>query len=997
DVGGAGLQPGGHPLLAARAELASGGYLLTGRLSLAAHPWLADHAINGTVILPATAYLDLALHAASQAGCGTVSELTLHSPLSLPAQEDVLLQAVIDPADEAGRRGLSVFSRPAAPDDAGWTCHATGSLSPGPGRTADPAPADPAPADPAPADPAPADRSPADSRPAEPSPTDSGGEDLSAADLAARTSLPGAWPPAGATPADLDALYGRLASAGFSYGAAFRGLTAAWHAGDEVHAEIGLPADAGTTPSGYGLHPALLDAALHAAALAAGGDPGELRLPFSWSEVTLHQPGASSLRVRARCDGSTASLAIADEAGQPVVSIGSLTLRPVPPGLLTGAGPIGDALHQLSWLPAPVQPGRAHSANGQPGTLPSANGQPAVSGPASGQPAASRSANGRPAAAHPASGKADVAPTAAGQPAAATSANGRQAAAGSVAVLGDSSVAGPGPACYPDLAALRASAAAGTVAPDLVIAPVLPDGDTLTGAHAAATRVLALLQDWLRDGPPGEPPLAIVTRGAVAVSTDEPVAGLAAAPVWGLVRSAQSENPGRFLLADTDDTDASRQVLAAALAAGESSVAVREGQVFVPRLTRFTSTSQDDSASRSQTAGIDPGGTVLITGGTGTLGALVARHLATAHGARHLLLTSRRGPAAEGADALRAELAASGTELDVVSCDSADRDELARVLGQIPAEHPLTAVIHAAGVTDDATLPALDEQRLAAALRPKIDGAWHLHELTRDTPLAAFVLFSSLAGLVGSPGQANYAAANSFLDALAQHRRGQGQPATSLAWGLWEHSSGITAGLTAADRARIERGGILPLPAGDALTLLDVALTGGDRPLPAALSQPGSSQPAAGQPAAGRAVLVPARFSPGALRAQARSGLLPQLLHRLVPANSITGTGHGPASPVAGHPAGDGGAGLRGQLTGKNPADQERLLLSLVRDHVAAVLGFGSAASVPADRGLLDLGLDSLGTIELRNRLDAATGLKLPATLPFDYPTPLAIAGYLGA
>jgi NADP-dependent 3-hydroxy acid dehydrogenase YdfG/acyl carrier protein len=727
---------------------------------------------------------------------------------------------------------------------------------------------------------------------------------------APEADLAGTWPPAAGTPADVAGLYERLGDLGFNYGPTFGGLTRAWHDGDAVYADIGLPPESGTVAGGFGLHPALLDAALHAAALAVPADEGGgLRLPFGWSGVTLHQRGASSLRVRARCDGATVWLAVADETGEPVASISSLTLRPVSAEQLVPAGrPAGDALHRITWTPVAAR-------------SPETAVNLAVVG--------------------------DHWPAATGQP----------------------SLAGGHVTSYQDLAGLREALTAGADPPDLVIAPVWSDGDTIATAHATAGHVLSLVKDWLSDSPPSAPPLAVLTRGAVAVRDDEDVPGLGAAPAWGLVRSAQAEYPGRLLLADIDDDEASRQVLAAALGTAltvaEPSVAVRAGQVYVPRLARVT--EPEPHADPSDTTTLNPDGTVLITGGTGTLGVLVARHLVNTHGVRHLLLTSRRGPAAEGTDALRAEFADLGAELTVARCDAADRDDLSALIAGVPAGHPLTAVIHAAGVVDDATVLALDSGRLGTVLRPKVDGAWHLHELTRDAGLAAFVMFSSLAGTLGNPGQANYAAANTFLDALATHLRARGHAATSIAWGLWEGSSGVTSGLDAADLARIERSGILPLPVTQGLALLDVALRG-QRPL-----------------------LVPARLNLGALRAQAQSGMLPALLRGLVPnAGGTAADGR----PTAGGAAG-GGAALARQLTGQSRADQDRLLLALVRDHIAAVLGHPSGASVPADRGLLDLGLDSLGTIELRNRLGLATGLVLPVTLPFDYPTPQAIAGYL--
>ncbi|WP_344295849.1 beta-ketoacyl reductase, partial [Streptomyces synnematoformans] len=362
-------------------------------------------------------------------------------------------------------------------------------------------------------------------------------------------------------------------------------------------------------------------------------------------------------------------------------------------------------------------------------------------------------------------------------------------------------------------------------------------------------------------------------------------------------------------------------------------------------------------------------GTVLITGGTGTLGALVARHLVTAHGVRHLLLTSRRGPAAPGADALVAELTELGATVTVAACDVADRDALARLLAGIPADQPLTAVVHAAGTTDDGVVDSLTPEAVDRVLAPKA-AAWTLHELTRELPRPpAFVLFSSFAGTAGSAGQANYAAANSFLDALAHHRRAAGLPAASLAWGLWESASGITAALDAADLARIGRTGVAPLATAEALALFDAVL--------AAATPPAEQLPPA---------LAPVRLVPARLRALAAAGELPALLRRLVRTPAA-----GTAAAAPAEPAHD----LVARLSALPAAEQETALLDLVRGQVADVLGHADLTQVEAERGFKDLGFDSLTAMELRNRLQRATGTRLRATLVFDYPAPAAVAEHL--
>ncbi|MER6049956.1 type I polyketide synthase [Streptomyces sp. NPDC001793] len=347
-------------------------------------------------------------------------------------------------------------------------------------------------------------------------------------------------------------------------------------------------------------------------------------------------------------------------------------------------------------------------------------------------------------------------------------------------------------------------------------------------------------------------------------------------------------------------------------------------------------------------APLDPEGTVLITGGTGGLGALLARHLVVRHGARHLLLVSRRGPDHPEAEAARAELAGLGARVTVVACDAADRDQLRRTLDGIPAQHPLTAVVHAAGVVDDALLASLTPERAEAVLAPKAAAAVHLDELTRDLDLSAFVLFSSVSAQLGVPGQAAYGAANAHLDALATRRHRAGLPALSLAWGLWDRRTGMTAGLDESARQRWADRGIAPLSASTGLELFDRALS------------------------SGRPVTAPLAFDAATLR---RRPTVPAVLRSLVrPATTARRT-----RPVAAAPA----------------ATTPEALLDLVLTHAAAVQGHADATAVDPHRAFSDAGFDSMTVLELRQRLSAAVARPLPSTLLFDHPTPTAVADHL--
>ncbi|MGN5636087.1 SDR family NAD(P)-dependent oxidoreductase, partial [Streptomyces sp. AC154] len=727
-----------HPFLRSATSTADDdGLLLSGLLSLGGHPWLAGHVVLGAVLLPATAFVDMAVHAGDRVGAPVLEELTLTAALSLPRDATVELQVKVARADAHGRRAVVFHARPHTPGyQAPWTRHASGTLAP--------------------------------------------------QELSEPPAAPGPWPPEGAVPLPLDTgagedFYDRLAHGGLRYGPAFQGLRAAWRLGDDILAEVSLPAAEHSDAGRFTLHPALLDSALHTLMLAgAAPDDSGVSLPFAWSGVRLHASGARRLRVRVSPTAENgARLELADGSGTPVATVASLVLRPLPREQLNAVRAHDDCLFRLDWTPLP--------ASSAASTAPATSGLLGEPGPRLRETLL----------------RSDVRPMA-----------------------------------YADVAA------AGADAPAVVIAsPPLTgtDGaDRAAAAHRTAGWALRLVQDWLADERLADSRLVIVTSGAVltGAETDDRTAtgddALACAPVWGLFRSAQTENPGRFALVDTDDSPASAGALAQALTSPEPQTALRDGVMYVPKLVPASRKATDGGPARR----LDPEGTVLITGGAGSLGVSFARHVVAEHGVRHLLLVGRRGADAPGAAGLSAELAGLGAEVTVAACDVADRTALAALLADIPDKHPLTGVVHTAGVLDDGVIPALTPERLDRVLRPKVDAALALHELTRGCELAVFALFSSVAGVFGSGGQGNYAAANSFLDALAQHRGSTGLPGTSLVWGPWQQSGGMTAELRAADLRRMARSGLVPLRTEEGLALFDTAVGSRDAVLVAARLDP---------------------------------------------------------------------------------------------------------------------------------------------------------------
>ncbi|MEV6341168.1 SDR family NAD(P)-dependent oxidoreductase [Nocardia vinacea] len=837
----------GHPLVTNMVPLAGRDqWLFTGRLSVRTHPWIADHAVFGSVLLPGTAFAELALTAGAQLDVAVIGELLLEAPLVFADGAEVDLQVSVEEADDAGRRRFAIYSRADAADrDATdrdpWVLHAGGVL------------------------------------------TAADGDEVP-------TWSEANWPPSGAQPSE-SALYDRLADKGFDYGPVFQGVTAMWTRGEQTFAEVSLDDSVSGSAAAFGIHPALLDACLHAAIDGLDNDlsPEQLPLPFSFTGVRLWRSGVAAMRARVSRDaGGQVSIAAVDETGAVVLTIDAVAARPIDAAALHAVAAVRrSAPLSLRWIPSEL--------------------------PAS-------------------------------------------AAGGVLATLG--AVRLPGIELhYPDITEMIAAESV----PDVVVWSITDptaarygriDGDTAAAVRSSVHSALATVRSWLADERLADTRLVVATRCAAGLPGE--AVDLAAAAVTGLIRTAQSEYPGRIVLLDHDG-DLGDAVVRGVIESDRAQVAVRDGAMCVPRLG-----AMDGLIGRAETfgrTGAFGDGTVLITGGTSGLGAVMARHLVHTHGVEHLLLVSRRGDAAHGVAELVDELTRLGAETRVAACDVADRAAVAAVLDAIGTEHPLTAVIHSAGMIDDATIETLSAEQLDRVLAPKVDGALNLHELTREHELAAFVLFSSAAALLGSAGQGNYTAANAFLDGLARARRSEGLPALSIAWGLWNEDTGMAGAMDRATVARLERMGIKVLGDDDGTALLDAAV------------------------ATDETLVAGVEFDKPALAAQARAGLLPEVLSGLVPARARRTTS-----------AAAGGDLLAQQLAATPEDERDALVLGFVREHTAAVLGHASADAIDPETPFSDLGFDSLGGVELRNRLTEVTGMKLPTTLVFDYPTAAAVA-----
>ncbi|WP_328395734.1 type I polyketide synthase [Nocardia sp. NBC_00416] len=825
-----GVHTAAHPLLGGVVEIsASGATLFVGQIALSDQPWLADHAVGDTVVVPGAACVDIALWIGAELGLPDVAELVNERPITVPESGRIRVQVYAGPEQE-GRRAITFFTADDADGLGGeWQQCASGVLA----ATA-PGPA------------------------------------------------PDAGPGLGVRPADPTTIYARLADLGLNYGPAFQGLRAVTADGDALRAVASLPGSHEAGPA-FSIHPALLDSALHAIPYFQG----ELALPFSWSGVRLWAREARELSVRVTGLGDhTFGVIAVDPQGAPVVTIESVSLRPV-----AGLAPppaAGVRPHRVSWRPLqPVEP---------TGSAPAA------------VLLTEHADRHRDSGIRPVTALSEVAP------------------ANTALVLLDTAELGDD----------------------------TPTGSLAAEVHAITARALARLREWLAHDNPGARLAVLVRCGQAVLETDAP--DLRFGALAGLVRAAQTENPGRFLLVDHDGTadhTALADVAATAVGADESEVGVRAGHpVFVPRLEPVS----DTDPGTAEDPVPDGPGTALIVGGLGLLGRMTALELADRGDVSTVVLVSRRGPADDQAMAARAELEAVGVGVEVVACDAADRAQLAAVLAVIPDSRPLTAVVHAAGALADRPLHSLTPEALHEVLRSKVDIAWNLHELTAGIALRSFVLFSSAAGTLGIAGQSNYAAANTFLDSLAQYRRGTGSPASSLAWGLWESASALTGHLRDADRQRLARQGVRALTSAVGVGLLRQCLR------------------------AGSVDLVPVDL----VAAQWQDTMSPILRGALRYRPALR--------QAAADRAGD--AQRLRALAGR---EQAAAVDALVLEHAAAVLGYDTPAAISATSTFKDLGMDSLTAVELRNRLARALEIRLAATVVFDHPTPVALAAEIGA
>jgi acyl transferase domain-containing protein len=1013
--------PAEHPWLGAMITLAgTGGYLFTGRLSLAEHPWLADHVVGGSVFVPGAGLLDIALWAAHAAGADIVDELALLEPVVLAQSHALRIQATIGDPDARGRRPFALYSQPEGTDEPQtWQQHVTGECVT---RAEAGVPAPP--------------------------------QDL-------RT-----WPVPGAGALDVDSFYVRALANGLDYGPAFQCLRELSCRDGVYYARVSL-ADSLETGK-HGLHPALFDAALQvvvAGLLESGAGQGPL-VPFICSDVGLYRAASRELMVRVEFESgaddglAAAALWLVDPAGAPVARIGRLKFQRGG----RGGHPHSEHLYRVGFESAqlvehaPDLEGTVMLGDAALGAALGADVVPdldalvkrldagadaprrllfTTTGAASAQwYDAERSAAGALRSLQLCLGDA------------------RLHNAELVWITRDAVSCGPGDETrnWTDAAVWGMVRAARTEQPERVLRlvdldPGAPDTallarvlgtvnepeSVLRGATALVPRArptgadgdaLVLPDDgrWHLQRREGEPPDAVavvraegepdplgpgevrvevraaamnaqhahavlefagivreVGAGIATVRAGDRVMGVAPDMLGGEIRidaAALVPIPQNLTFAQAaaiagrrspDPGQADPRTAVAAGPSAPDSIAPALFAAFdvrhAPQALRHAQQNPERKSVLTVPRALDPDGTVLITGGVGELGSALAAHLVRVHEVRRLVLLSRRGAGAREAGSLVRGLETAGAEqVDVVAADVADRAAVAAVLGGVDPRHPLTAVFHLAGVLDDGLVQGFTEERLRRVMAPKVQGARHLDELTQRLDLAAFVLFSSAAGTLGTAGQSGYAAANAALDALAANRRKRGLPGLSLAFGLWEQAGvGMTAHLGRAELGRLRRQGIGALTLDEGLRALDAALA---RPEP---------------------YLVPVHLELASLRHALGDAEAPPLLRAMVR----------PGAPTRRSDAPEAAQSLDQRLAGVSEPERRAALLDLVRGEVAAVLGLPGPGSVPGDKALRSLGIDSLTMIELRKRLAKRMNTALPATLVFDYPTADAIAGLL--
>nr|CUI25727.1 Polyketide synthase/Nonribosomal peptide synthase [Streptomyces sp. MG11] len=872
------IAEGTHPFLTSVVETVDGTVVMSGRLSLRSHPWLLDHRVEQTPLLPGTAFAELLVSAGRELGCESLDELVLRDPLPVPVDGGFVdLQLTVKPADAQGARAAAVFSRPSGDDT--WAHHVDAVLSRP--HTVAPAACDPT-------------------------------------------------APADATRIDAADLYARLRSMGYGYGDAFQGVQSGEQDGNRVRSRVVLPRSARINHRGFAVHPALVDAALHAAVgcgLFGAPQPGDVAVPFVFSGVrTGEDSDADECWALARQVAPDAiALTLVDDAGRTLLDIERIVVR----GLALPALPAGGeeaALYTTEWAQldgeAPVD--QRLCVVGADGRLASALRDAARSGIA-------------------------------------------------VATL--------------DEAMLVVKGLPGTWQIVLPAPQGAPGRSVAERVHDSAAWALETIQQWLRaEDLDGRAQLTLVTQNAITVTGDT-VHDLGQGALWGMVRSAQTENPGRVRVIDVDEPAADTpQTLLRALTRSEAQLAVRADRVLLPYLWPLAA-----SAGRTPDLG---DGTVVITGGTGTIGRAVARHLVTRWGVRSLALLSRSGRQAPGIAEFTAELHGLGASVAVLGVDVAQADSVRGALARLRAERPLVGVVHAAGLLDDAIVTNMTPDQLHTVLASKVDSALNVDEATREDQLRFFTVFSSLYGVLGGPGQANYAGANAFLDQFAQWRRTQGRPANSVAWGLWAEATGMTGHLDEGDLLRLRRNGVAPFEVDEGLALFDAALAG-DAP-----------------------AVVAARLAVSDATEHGRS-TGPFLFSRLVAETS----GAVAATPVVSAPSAPSVPEVRPPLPGKAPQpaaeagqdaatpetasvvdllrspgashDQRAAgLLSLVKESVAELLGT-EARRVDAQKSFYEMGFDSLTSMELRVRLGRKLGTRLGATVVFDHPTPEALVSHI--